>query len=199
MRVMLVLFLAVCLLFSVSVMTCADIFRLTPEVIDAELDRGTNSESGNIYNLSAELNFVVLRTGLDLGYGELDDIEYTMSGVRIGTELPLVLFKLVAFGGYQTYKFEFSGADDTEIKGTVLGVGLEHKMNSFFSLRGVAIVSADMEAEDEEVDFNSAKLDLIFTTAPLIDFFVGYRILEFESDSGDFDISGLAAGMRIGL
>lgn len=198
MRVMLVMFLAVCLLFSVSVMACADIFRLTPEVIDAELDTGNNSESGNIYNLSAELNFVVLRTGLDLGYGELDDTEYTMSGVRIGTELPLVLFKLIAFGGYQAYKFEFPGVD-IEVKGTVLGVGLEHKMNNFFSLRGVAIVSADMEAGDKEVDFNSAKLDLIFTTAPLVDFFVGYRTLEFESDSRDLDISGLAAGMRIGL
>lgn len=198
MRVLLVMFLSVCLLLSVSSMASADIFRLTPEVIDAELETGDDSISGNIYNLSAELNFVVLRTGLDLGYGELDDTDYTMSGVRIGAELPLVLFKLIAFGGYQSYKFE-SSVVDTEVKGTVLGVGLEHKMNNFFSLRGVAIVSADMKVEDEEIDFNSAKLDLIFTTAPLVDFFVGYRILEFQSDAAEFDISGLAAGMRIGL
>lgn len=202
MRALLVPVLSFFLLLSVSAMASADVFRITPEVMDAEAETIGNSESGNIYFLSGDLNFVLLRAGVDLGYGEIGETEFTMTGGRIGTEVPLVLFKLIAFGGYQYYKFESTGNVDTEIKGTVLGAGLEYKINNFFSLRGVAMKSMEMEVEDsnEKSDITSAKLDLIFTTAPLVDFFVGYRTLEFDVENGgEVEMSGLTAGMRLGI
>lgn len=200
MRTLLVLSLSICLLLSLSTIASADIFRITPEISNAKLEAGEISESGNVYYLSGDLNFVVVRTGVDLGYGEIDDVEYTMSGVRIGTELPLFFFKLIAFGGYQNYKFD-EDDDPTEFKGTVLGAGIEYELNNFFSLRGVVLVPVDMKAKgsDDEVDFSSAKLDLIFTTAPLIDVFVGYRTVKFENDGMDIDLSGFTAGVRIGI
>lgn len=202
MRVGLVLILSIFLLLSVSAMASAEVFRLTPEVMDADLEVGGDSESGNVYFLSGDLNFILLRTGVDLGYGEFDDTKFTMTGVRIGTEIPLVLFKLIAFGGYQVYKIEHGNVIDEEIKGTVFGAGLEYKLNNFFSLRGVVNKSMKMEAEDsnKEIDFTDAKLDLIFTTAPLVDFYIGYRTMEFEDESdGKLELSGLTAGMRLGI
>jgi hypothetical protein len=202
MRVGLVLILSIFLLLSVSAMASAEVFRITPEVMDAELETNSYSESGNIYFLSGDLNFILLRTGVDLGYGEIDDTEFTMTGVRIGTEIPLVLFKLIAFGGYQAYKMEYTNSLDEEIKGTVLGAGLEYKLNNFFSLRGVVTRSMKMERDnnDEKIDFTNAKLDLIFTTAPLVDFYIGYRTMEFEDESdGKLELSGLTAGMRLGI
>lgn len=200
MRTLLVLSLTICLLFSMATMASADVFRITPEISNEKLESGSFSESGNVYYLSGDLNFVVVRTGVDLGYGEIGDAEYTMSGVRIGTELPLFFFKLIAFGGYQNYKFESLGSSN-EFKGTVLGAGIEYELNNFFSLRGVAIVPVDMELKgsDAEVDFSSAKLDLIFTTAPLIDVFVGYRAVKFEVNNSDMDLSGFTAGVRVGI
>lgn len=202
MRVGLVLVLSVFLLLSVSAMASAEVFRITPEVMDADLETDGYSESGNIYFVSGDLNFVLVRTGVDLGYGELGDAEFTMTGVRVGTEAPLVLFKLIAFGGYQHYKIESSDYADEEIKGTVYGAGLEYKLNNFFSLRGVVTKSMKMESEDsdEEIDFTNAKLDLIFTTAPLVDFYIGYRTMEFKGkDDGKLEMSGLTAGMRLGI
>lgn len=202
MRVLLVLVLSICLLFSISAMASADVFRITPEVMDADLEFGNISESGNIYFISGDLNFVLVRTGVDLGYGELGDTEFTMTGARIGTELPLVLFKLIAYGGYQYYKMESSGYADEEIKGTVLGAGLEYKLNNFFSLRGIVTKSMEMEAKDsdEEIDFTNAKLDLIFTTAPLVDFYIGYRSMDFEYENDrKLEMSGFTAGMRLGI
>ncbi len=202
MRILLVLSLSICLLFSMSTIASADIFRITPEISNATLETGDIDESGNVYSLSGELNFVVVRTGVDLASGEFGDYEYTMAGVRIGTELPLIFFKLIAFGGYQTYEFDFENSPTIEVKGSVLGVGLEKELNNFFSLRGVALVPVDMEIKDsnEEIDFSSVKLDLIFTTAPLIDFFVGYRALKIDGESSDeLDLSGFAAGVRIGI
>lgn len=202
MRVGLVLILSIFLLLSVSAMASAEVFRITPEVMDAELETNSYSESGNIFFLSGDLNFILLRTGVDLGYGELDDTEFTMTGVRIGTEIPLVLFKLIAFGGYQAYKIEYADLLDEEIKGTVFGAGLEYKLNNFFSLRGIVTRSMKMERDnnDEEIDFTNAKLDLIFTTAPLVDFYIGYRTMEFEGESdGKIELSGLTAGMRLGI
>ncbi len=199
MRLLLAISLSICLVLSISAVASAEVIRITPEVMDAELEMGDYSESGNIYSLSGELNFVAVRAGLDLGSGEFDDIEYTMTGVRIGTELPLVLFKLIAFGGYQNYKFESSDYVDADIKGTVFGVGLERKLNKFFSIRGVFTSSLDMEADDEKIDFSGVKLDCIFTTAPLVDFFAGYRSLRFENDDSELEVSGLAAGVRLGI
>jgi hypothetical protein len=183
-------------------MASAEVFRLTPEVMDADLEAYGYSESGNIYFLSGDLNLILLRTGVDLGYGEFDDAKFTMTGVRIGTEVPLVLFKLIAFGGYQAYKIEYADLLDDEIKGTVFGAGLEYKLNNFFSLRGVVTRSMKMESDnaDGEIDFTNAKLDLIFTTAPLVDFYIGYRTMEFEAESdGKIEMSGLTAGMRLGI
>ncbi len=200
MRVLLVLSLSICLLFSVATMASADVFRITPEISNAKLETGSLSESGNVYYLSGDLNFIVVRTGIDLGYGEIEDLEYTTSGVRIGTELPLFFFKLIAYGGYQNYKFEGNGLSD-EFKGTILGAGIEYELNDFFSLRGVVQVPIDMELKgsNDDIDFNSAKLDMIFTTLPLVDVFVGYRAVKFETDSRDWDLSGFTAGVRVGI
>ncbi len=201
MRTLLVLSLAICLLFSLSTIASADIFRLTPEISKSTLDTGDEDLEGNIYYLSGDLNFVLVRLGADLGSGELDDVEFTMAGVRIGTEFPLILFKLIAFAGYQTYEFDPKGIPATEIKGTVLGVGLEKELNNFFSIRGLAQLPVDLKSDnmDGEIDFTSAKVDLIFTTLPLVDFFVGYRTLKFEDDNGEINLSGYHAGVRIGF
>ena len=201
MRTLLVLSLAICLLFSVSTIASADIFRLTPEISKSTLDMGGEDLEGNIYYLSGDLNFVVVRLGADLGYGELDDTEFTMAGARIGTEFPLVLFKLIAFAGYQAYEFDPKGGSAVKVKGTVLGVGLEKELNNFFSIRGQALIPADLKSDqlNGDIDLTSAKVDLIFTTLPLVDFFVGYRTLKFEDNKGKLDLSGYHAGVRIGF
>lgn len=201
MRTLLILSLTICLLFSVSTIASADIFRLTPEISKSTFDAGDGEREGNIYYLSGDLNFVVVRLGADLGYGELDDTEFTMAGARIGTEFPLVLFKLIAFAGYQTYEFDSKGISAIEIKGTVLGVGLEKELNNFFSIRGLALIPADLKSDqlNGDIDLTSAKVDLIFTTLPLVDFFVGYRTLKFEDNNGELDLSGYHAGVRIGF
>ena len=200
MRTLAVLFLTLCLLFSLATVASADIFRITPEMSGTKLESGAYSESGNVYYLSGDLNFILVRTGVDLGYGEIEDTEYQMSGVRIGTELPLLIFKLIAYAGYQTYEFDGPVFGSKEAKGTVVGAGLEYEFNNFFSLRGVVQVPLDMEADwSDDFDFSSAKVDLIFTTLPLVDIFAGYRVLKFESDVDDIDLSGYNVGIRIGI
>lgn len=201
MRTLLVLSLTICLLFSVSTIASADIFRLTPEISKSTLDTGSNESEGNVYYLSGDLNFVLLRFGADLASGELEETDFTMAGARIGTEFPLVFFKLIAFAGYQTYEFDPKGVPAIEVKGSVLGVGLEKELNNFFSIRGLALVPVDLKSDDlaGEIDFTSAKVDFIFTTLPLVDFFVGYRTLKFEDENGELDLSGYHAGVRIGL
>jgi hypothetical protein len=184
-----------------STIASADIFRLTPEISKSTLDTGGNDVDGNIYYLSGDLNYVLLRLGADLASGELEDTEFTMVGAGIGTELPLHFFKLIAFARYQAYEFDAKGVSAVKIKGSVLGVGLEKKLNNLFSLRGVVLAPLDMESDDldGEIDFSSVKVDLIFTTFPLVDFFVGYRTLKFESDNKEIDLSGYHAGVRIGI
>ncbi|MGE5604970.1 MAG: hypothetical protein ACM3YE_04675 [Bacteroidota bacterium] len=201
MKTLLVLSLTICLLFSIATVASADIFRITPEISEAKLEAGDFSQSGNVYYLSGDLNFVLVRLGADLASGELEDTEFTMAGARIGTELPLFFCKLVAFAGYQTYEFDIKGVPAIEVKGSVLGVGLEKELNNFFSIRGVALVPVDLKSDafDGEIDFNSAKIDLIFTTMPLVDFFVGYRSMKIESDESELDLSGYHAGVRIGI
>ncbi len=201
MRNLLVLFLAICLLFSISTIASADIFRLTPEISKSTLDAEGDDLEGNIYYLSGDLNFVLLRLGADLGAGELEDTEFTMAGVRIGTELPLHFFKLIAFAGYQTYEFDTKGVSDIEVKGSVLGVGLEKELNNFFSIRVLTLIPVDLKSDDlyGEIDFTSAKVDFIFTTLPLIDFFAGYRTLKFEDNNKEIDLSGYHIGVRIGI
>ena len=199
MRTLLVLSLTICLLFSVSTIASADIFRLTPEISKSTLDTGSAESEGDVYYLSGDLNFVLLRLGADLGSGELEDTDFTMAGARIGTEFPLIFFKLITYAGYQTY--EFDSGSKTEIKGSVLGVGFEKDLNNFFSIRGLAQLPVDLKSDEltGDIDFTSAKVDLIFTTLPLVDFFVGYRTLKFEADNGEIDLSGYHAGVRIGL
>lgn len=201
MRTLLVLSLTICLLFSVSTMASADIFRLTPEISKSTFDAGNGERDGNIYYLSGDLNFVLVRFGADLGSGELEDVDFKMAGARIGTEFPLVFVKLIAFAGYQTYEFDTKGIPAIEIKGSVLGVGLEKELNNFFSIRGLALVPVDLKSDQltGDIDFTSAKVDFIFTTLPLVDFFIGYRTLKFEDNNGELDLSGYHAGVRIGL
>ena len=203
MRALLVLSLTICLLFSVSTMASADIFRLTPEISKSTLDTGAGSDEaeGDVYYLSGDLNIVLIRLGVDLGSGELEGTDFTMAGARIGTEFPLVLFKLIAFAGYQTYEFDLKGPLDIKVKGSVLGVGLEKELNKFFSIRGLVLLPVDLESDEltGDIDFTSAKVDLIFTTLPLVDFFIGYRTLKFEGNNGEFDLSGYHAGIRIGI
>lgn len=201
MRALLVLSLTICLLFSVATIASADIFRITPEISKSTFDTGSDETEGNVYYLSGDLNFVLIRLGADLGSGELEDTDFTMAGARIGTEFPLVFFKFIAYAGYQTYEFEPKGAAAIDVKGSVLGVGLEKELNNFFSIRCLAILPVDLKSDelDGEIDFTSAKVDLIFTTLPLVDFFVGYRTLKFEDNAGELDLSGYHAGVRIGI
>ena len=101
---------------------------------------------------------------------------------------------------YQSLTYP-KGVPAIEVKGSVLGVGLEKELNNFFSIRGLALVPVDLKSDDlaGEIDFTSAKVDFIFTTLPLVDFFVGYRTLKFEDENGELDLSGYHAGVRIGL